>query len=446
MAKNYTRINSKSESMVQLLNENEARALFGAAYASAALANPTVVWAKFTLTDDGVNGNNQRVPREEFANLISSGVNMPIKMAIGEISPGHDVVKPIGVMTAFREVITELGTNAIIALAALWEKERPADVRYIKERVAANQEVNISWELLYSDAVFNAEHGSIDLLGTVLTAAAIVSEPAYGGRTQFLSVAAKKWSKAYAETLPNNHFAYVDDAGVRYFPIADAQGKLDRAQVVQALEGLKTLQLTEAVAVQKNFELQSLLSKFDAGASIDDVSNNYLNRSIENMEEPNLNELQELKDKLAAAESARDAALAELAEKNTALETAQAELSNLKEQASSQETELTTLREFKASLDAEVAKQEKIQSIKEKFAEAGIQKPEEYFTENSERLLKLDEEMLAFMLTELKPATEAVASSHSTNTEIPNLQNDDTAELSIEDMAKYLRDSKSKKK
>lgn len=443
MTKNYTKINSKSESMVQLLNENEAVALFGAAYASAALANPTVVWAKFTLTDDRVNGNNQRVPKEEFSNLISSGVNMPIKMAIGEISPGHEPVKPIGVMTAFKQVITEMGTNAIIALAALWEKERPADVKYIKERVASGQSVDISWELLYSDAVFNSEQGSIDLLGTVLTAAAIVSEPAYGGRTQFLSVAAKKWSKAYAETLPNTHFAYVGTDGVRYFPIADAEGKLDRAKIAEAVEGIKTLGLPESVAFDKDVELQSLLLEFNAGASIDDVSNNYLNRSIENTEEPKLNELQELKDKLSEAEGKLNAALAELEEKKNALQTAEAELSTLKEKVTSDETELTTLREFKASLDAEVEKQEKIQAIREKFAAANIQKPDEYFVENSEKLLKLDEETLTFMLAEMKPAevTEGQAS-----TIIPNLQNSDTEDVSVETLGKYLRERKSKKK
>lgn len=443
MTINSTRMDSKSQSMVQLLNENEASALFGAAFASAALANPTVVWAKFTLTDDRVNGNNRRIPKAEFGNLMSSGANMPIKMAIGEISPGHEPVKPIGVMTAFKEIITEMGTNAIIALAALWEKERPADVKYIKDRINSNLPVDVSWEILYSDAVFNEEHGSIDLLGTILTAAAIVSEPAYQGRTQFLSFAAKKWSKAYAETLPNSHFAYVAPNGARYFPIIDTDGKLDKSQIVEAKHGLKSISIPTEVYATLDSNMNFLLAEFDTGADIDEVSKNYLS-SIENTEEPNLNELQELKDKVAELQTKLDAALAQLEEKATALSSVETELSTMKEQVTSQEAELTTLRDFKASLDAEVAKQEKLQAIREKFAEAGVQKTEEYFTENSEKLLKLDDETLAFMLGELKPAETESGESHSSTT-IPNLQNSDAEDVSVKSLAKYLRERKSKK-
>ena len=43
---------------------------------------------------------------------------------------------------------------------------------------------------------------------------------------------------------------------------------------------------------------------------------------------------------------------------------------------------------MKASLDKEKEEREKLLAIKAKFSEAGIEKGEEYFTENIEKLLK----------------------------------------------------------
>ena len=97
-----------------------------AASASISL-NPNVAWMKFSLTDDEFNANKQRIPREEFANVLKTGLFMPLKMAIGEISGGHDNTFPIGVMTHLK---TE--NNSIQALAALWDRERHEDVEFLK--------------------------------------------------------------------------------------------------------------------------------------------------------------------------------------------------------------------------------------------------------------------------------------------------------------------------
>ena len=80
------------------------------------LLNPYVTWAKFILTDDEPNGNNVRIPKEEFSNLINSGIYMPIKMTLGEIE-GHEASIPIGVITHLKEV-----KNSIFELAYAEEK------------------------------------------------------------------------------------------------------------------------------------------------------------------------------------------------------------------------------------------------------------------------------------------------------------------------------------
>ena len=164
---------------VQLLEEdNEAFASFN--------LNPTLAWIKFILTDDKPNGNMMRIPKEEFSNLIATGLYMPIKMATEEISPGHDGTTPIGVITHLKE---DKDAGRIRGLACLWEKERPEEVKLIRERYSAKEPLDLSWEILYEDETVN-EDGIIDLHGTVLRATTLVGEPAYdSGRTSITEVA-----------------------------------------------------------------------------------------------------------------------------------------------------------------------------------------------------------------------------------------------------------------
>jgi hypothetical protein len=154
------------------------------AFASISL-NPKFKWAKFILTDDLPNGNKQRIPAEEFDNIINSGVLAPIKMAEGGINDGHEGAKPIGVISHLKKV-----GNKIIGLAALWEKERPEDVAAIKAKADKNEPLNLSWEISYADAQVN-EEGISDLHGVVLTSTTLVGIPAYAGRTPIYAVASQ---------------------------------------------------------------------------------------------------------------------------------------------------------------------------------------------------------------------------------------------------------------
>ena len=361
MTEKTVKTSTKLNNVLQLVDKSEAEQTLGEAFASI-LKNPTVTWAKFILTDDRMNGNGMRIPKSEFSNLINTGVHMPVKMAMGEISPGHENTRPLGVITHLTEIVTDAGASAIVALAALWGEERPADVTFIKERFAQKQPVDISWEILYENEVFNEEFGSIDLVSTALRAATVVGNPAYQGRTPFLAISAKTAK-------------------------AEAPGSEED---------------TEETKVEK-----------------------------------------ELQEKLDAA-NARVAELeTKLAEKDTAI----AELTTQKETL---EAEITPLKEFKVQADAELAKAEKMSQIKAKFTEAGLEKDEKFFTDNEERLLKLEETALDFMVQELKafasanPPKKEDASLEDDKTKVPPMHGTE-GDYSTEDIVTALRERGKKK-
>lgn len=367
MTKNNMKTSTNRGTVVQFISENEVKSEMGESFASYML-NPTVTWAKFILTDDQTNANGERIPKEEFANLILSGVHMPVKMALGEISGGHPGTKPLGTITHLKEVALEDGASAIVALAALWGQERPADVEFLKQRMAEQKPVEVSWEILYEDSSLNEERGSRDLLGTILRAATVVGNPAYEGRTPFLTIAAKKKSEA---TLDET----IDDS--------------------------------------------------------------------QNLAEDTLNEIEQLKADMAQIQQKLDEALAQLEANKTALSEKDAEIARLTDESATKETELTSLKEFKASIDAEKEKNEKLDSIKNKFKEAGIEKGEDFFTgENAKKLLEYSDEQLDFMIQELKVFAEAAKTSTAstrTSIKVPALINTDDGEVSVHEMATYLK-------
>lgn len=138
--------------------------------------NPMLTWVKFILTDDKPNANNQRIPKSEFSNLIRSGLYMPIKMALEEISEGHEETYPIGVITHLKE-----DGDKIRGLAALWNMERPDAISVIKEHYAEGKSLDLSWEIGYTDEYFEGDIKN--LTGCELRATTLVGIPAYQGRT-----------------------------------------------------------------------------------------------------------------------------------------------------------------------------------------------------------------------------------------------------------------------
>ncbi len=143
--------------------------------------NESFVWARFVLTDDQPNGNNQRIPKSEFPNLIRSGLYTPIKMKAGQIGEGHEESYPIGVVTTLRED-TRGDVNLVVGLAALWSEERPEDVATISEMYANKKPLDVSWEVSHASTE-ETDDGITDIKGVILTGTTLVKIPAYGGRT-----------------------------------------------------------------------------------------------------------------------------------------------------------------------------------------------------------------------------------------------------------------------
>ncbi len=153
--------------------------------------NPTLKWIKFVLTDDSPNAKAQRIPKEEFANLVKTGVHMPIKMAQGFIREGHEFSVPIGSITNLVE-----RENFVEGIAGLWQKEFPDEIDVLQERASSDEKPQLSWEILYQDSKFDDNSGVETFEGVMLEAATFVEAPAYEGRTPVVVMASKKEAQA----------------------------------------------------------------------------------------------------------------------------------------------------------------------------------------------------------------------------------------------------------
>jgi prefoldin subunit 5 len=147
--------------------------------------NPTLKWIKFVLTDDAPNANNQRIPREEFSNLVTTGIHMPIKMSQGYIRDGHEYAVPIGSITSLIE-----RDRFVEGIAGLWAKEYPGEIGLLRDMAATDQKPQLSWEILYGDSTMT-DDGVESFAETSLAAATVVGMPAYEGRTPITIMASK---------------------------------------------------------------------------------------------------------------------------------------------------------------------------------------------------------------------------------------------------------------
>jgi cell division protein FtsB len=152
--------------------------------------NPTLKWIKFVLTDDAPNANKQRIPKEEFSNLVQTGIHMPIKMSQGYIREGHEYAVPIGSITSLIE-----RDRFVEGIAGLWAKEYPGEIGLLGDMAGTEEKPQLSWEILYGDSAIDDE-GIETFSDTSLAAATVVGTPAYEGRTPITLMASKNVSDA----------------------------------------------------------------------------------------------------------------------------------------------------------------------------------------------------------------------------------------------------------
>lgn len=249
-----------------------------AASASISL-NPNVAWMKILLLDDGKNANNQRIPREEFANVMRTGLFMPLKMAYGSISDGHEDTFPLGVMTHLK---TE--GNTIQALAALWDKERHDDVEFLRKHYAEGKSIDISWELTYTDE--EAEEDGVALKNVSMNAATIVGMPAYQGRTPAIALSSTDDKGDSMDTIElTEHKRLMDEQKLQFeTKISEIQTNFDSVQ--KELDEMKP-KYTELAEFKQKYEeaeakktkLASIRKRFtDANL---DITDEYFNEKAE---------------------------------------------------------------------------------------------------------------------------------------------------------------------
>lgn len=159
--------------------------------------NPNLVWAEAVITDDRQNGNNMRIPREEFQNIVKTGVFTPLKLDVEPAGHKEARGKPIGTFTAFSE--RETGDSAeLVGLIALWPKEREEAVNTLNDMLERGELPQISWEVDYGHAEKD-ENGVKVLRDVVFNGAAVVNNPAYRGRTPIFAMAEMEDNKEMEE-------------------------------------------------------------------------------------------------------------------------------------------------------------------------------------------------------------------------------------------------------
>lgn len=429
-AKNIT----ESQNVVQLLSNDEVELQFGEAIASVVARDQVVTWAKLILTDDKPNRNKQRIPAEEFDNIIRTSQYKPVKMADGEIKDGHEDARPLGVITN----VTKDG-DKLVALVALWDHEREDDVATVKNLVKAGKPVNVSWELYYEDAT--EKDGITDLLGVVLRAVTIVGMPAYAGRTQFLAVAAvKKWSDAYIAKLPDSNFLHVDANGNRYFAYRDDTGKIDPNRFPVLLDEASKAPLPENTLKGIRHQVKRLQTVVSTDASILEL----IGEGEDFITEEQTLDTKELEGKLSEVESKLASANDVIASKEKELVDALAAVQLAEESVKTLQEELNPLREFKLEADKAAERGEKLSAVKAKFESLNLVKTDEYFEENADKLLSLDENGIDFMLQEMVAFKEQGKSgegeaSVKKTSGVPNIPGNSGA-VTLSELASALRE------
>lgn len=255
-----------------------ANLVFAEQEAQAALAsNPSLKWAKFIFTDDKPNGNKQRIPKDEFPNILKTGIYMPIKMASGKIEDGHEYAEPLGTITHLKEE-----EDKVMGLAAFWTAEREDDINRLKTMADRENNPQLSWEVWYEESTID-EDGIEDLHGCVVRASTIVGRPAYQGRTPILAMSAQTTSNEDEEQKDNFTMDFelkikeledklaelINQMTVREAEFATLKETSDqeKAELQASLEAANTELAELRLFKQKIEELEAEVARLDAEAA-----------------------------------------------------------------------------------------------------------------------------------------------------------------------------------
>jgi hypothetical protein len=163
--------------------------------------------------------------------------------------------------------------------------------------------------------------------------------------------------------------------------------------------------------------------------------------SKDKQEDSTLDELTKLKDELASTNQEKQ----NLGIKVKELEDQVKTLTEQVATASQDKEELEQLKEYKREIEELKARVEKIEKIKTKFSESGVKKSSEYFDENIDRFLGMDEDTLDFMIQELVAFSgdsdddEDDESNESKSSRAPRIIDTDS-KIDVKAMLQYLKE------
>lgn len=418
-----------------------------------ASTNPDLAWMKFVFTDNKPNANKQGIPSSAFASILRTGILMPLKMADGGIAPDHKNALPIGVISSLENKNDEL----VNGQAALWTYERPDDVEMLRQAYASGQDLNISWEVNYTNSTID-ENGVEWLNDPTVRAATLVGYAAYKGRTPVTSLAseiiveppvveeapvveaeAAEWTTEYKNNLPDSTFLYVESGGkkdkegktvprsLRHLPYKDADGKVDSPHLRNALTRLGQPNTGSGEEWLTDALKKRLVSKAQKLSGSQTNANLETEMEIEQVEQL----LAKAQDDLKVLEGVK-------AELETALEAE-------KKTTAEKDAELGVLKEFKADVEKKESEAALLNSRLTALKDNGINFTDEEIASKKEMFLKLDDVAFGFLVSELKGRTQASASLNTEN-QIPGpLSASDDNDDPLEIVRKGLAERNSKK-
>jgi len=172
----------------------EKTTLEGRLKAIASEKNPLQTNLEFVFTDFLPNKNKQGVPPTEVENLIRTGIDQPVKADFRRGKLGdHSFSLPVGHITDM-----ESRGDQVIGRAVLYKDEFPELAGHLEKASASDGGVHFSWEL-YHDDHYVDDAGTTWFTGCVVAATTIVANPAYGGRTPLLAMAAEDTTERIKE-------------------------------------------------------------------------------------------------------------------------------------------------------------------------------------------------------------------------------------------------------
>lgn len=416
--------------------------------------NDRFLWVRFVLTDDKPNKNHERIPKEEFENVVRTALYAPIKASYLEDVDdfgGHKDAIPVGVITHLK-----VENDKVIGIGAIWKEEYPRVAEAVKLKVKSGDMVNLSWEAYAAEEEDQEYEGAVSLRDVIVTAVAIVGNPAYDGRTPVEKVAemdeeklweeywaeydeiyehvAAKWTREYINNLPDCAFLYIEPGGkkdkegkttpryLRHLPVKNDKCEIDLPHLRNAISRLE--QAKTGMRGGKRWLTEDLRKRL-------------LNKARRMLERA--------KSKEKSGEE--DTEMEKFEELKAQAEALMKENEELKAKLSEYEKELEELREFKSKIEAEMDRQRRLMEIKDKFISAGIEKEDEYFEANAEELLKMDDDALEFFIQELvafKEAEKKEASANDEEGEDPNFVAQGDGDL-IAALRRLIQEEKSEK-